>query len=289
MKKNIFVQGRELKNSDIEWIRHLIAKQKGWGRTRLSQEICRFWNWRNTKGLLKDMACRTMLLKLEKRELITLPPPKGKNNNGARFLKLAPVEFDQAPVDCDLKHLLPLKVALAQSTSELLLFNSILKHHHYLSYHTPVGQNMKYLVFSRHNQVLACLFFGSAAWKTTPRDNFIGWDADTRKRNLFLVANNMRFLIMPWVSVKNLASHILGAICRCINSDWQEKYGHPIHLLETFVETPRFKGCCYQAANWQCVGETTGRTRNDRFNKIKAPLKKIYLYPLNRRFRKYLN
>jgi hypothetical protein len=136
---------------------------------------------------------------------------------------------------------------------------------------------------------LACLLFGSAAWKTRPRDSFIDWTSATRKRNLHFITNNMRFLILPWVKVPHLASHILGRIAKRISSDWVEKYGHPIYLLETFVERDRFRGTSYRAANWMCVGHTRGRTRNDRDNSIRVPVKDIYLYPLCRDFRRYLN
>ncbi len=288
-EKDIAIQGRQLKTSDITWIKDLIVEHSDWNRTRISREICREWNWRNAKGVLKDMACRTMLLKLDRQGWITLPPPQVKNNNAARLSKLPLVELDQTPFDGKLKDLLPLKTMLVQSRSESLLFNSILKHHHYLSYRTPVGQNIKYLAFNRQDRVLACLLFGAAAWKTAARDSFIGWNIKIREKNLHLVVNNMRFLILPWFSVGNLASHILGLVSRRIGADWRHKYGHPIHLLETFVETPRFTGHCYRAANWQCVGETTGRTRNDRFKTIQTPVKKIYLYPLHQRFQHYLN
>jgi hypothetical protein len=147
---------------------------------------------------------------------------------------------------------------------------------------------MKYLVFDRKQNPLACLLFGSAAWKCAPRDDFIGWNVETRKANLHLVTNNMRFLILPWVRVPHLASHILGTVARHISSDWMKKYGHPIYLLETFVERDCFQGICYQAANWICVGQTKGRSRNGHPG-LKVPIKDIYLYPLTKRFREALS
>lgn len=289
MEKKMVIQGRQLETSDIGWIENLILEHSDWNRTRLSREICRMWDWRNAKGTLKDMACRTMLLKLDRRGWITLPPPQVKINNAARLSKLPEVKLDQTPFNGKLEELMPLKVKLVQSRSESLLFNSILKYHHYLSYRTPVGQNLKYLLFNSLGQVIACFLFGTAAWKTAARDSFIGWNIKTREKNLHLVANNVRFLILPWYSVGNLASHILGLVSRRIGADWRLKYGYPIYLLETFVETPRFTGHCYRAANWQCIGKTTGRTRNDRSRTIKTPVKKIYLYPLDQRFQYYLN
>ena len=151
-----------------------------------------------------------------------------------------------------------------------------------------VGENLKYMVYSAQDQLLACLLFGSSAWSCAPRDNFIGWDAKSRKLNLIYTTNNTRFLILPWVKIEHLASHVLGLVCKRIASDWQAKYGHRIYLLETFVEKSRFRGTCYKAANWTCVGQTTGRSRNDRYNKLKVPIKDIYLYPLSKNFEEVL-
>ena len=147
---------------------------------------------------------------------------------------------------------------------------------------------MKYLIFDREDRPLACLLFGSAAWKTLPRDEFIGWNVSARKANLNLITNNMRFLILPWVKVPHLASHILGKVARRISSDWIKRYSHPIYMLETFVEKERFHGTCYRAANWTWVGQTKGRSRNDRYTTLKVPIKDIYLYPLVKRFREAL-
>jgi hypothetical protein len=151
-----------------------------------------------------------------------------------------------------------------------------------------VGENLKYMVYSAQGQLLACLLFGSSAWSCASRDAFIGWNAKSRRANLIYTTNNTRFLILPWVKVEHLASHILGLICKRIASDWQTKYGHELYLLETFVEKSRFRGTCYKAANWVCVGQTKGRSRNDRYNKLKVPIKDIYLYPLSKNFREVL-
>jgi len=148
---------------------------------------------------------------------------------------------------------------------------------------------MKYMVFDKNGTPLACLLFGSAAWKCAPRDSYIGWNQRARETNINLVTNNTRFLILPWVKVPHLASHILGRVIRRISSDWVAKYGHPVYLLETFVEKERFSGICYRAANWVLVGQTTGRSRNDRYSTLKVPVKEIYLYPLTTRFREVLS
>ena len=169
------------------------------------------------------------------------------------------------------------------------LFDFLLFKYHYLSYKGSVGENLKYLVFDRFNRPLCCLLFGSSAWKVSCRDEFIGWYASTRQRNVNYISNNMRFLILPWVRVYNLAIHILAQICRRIRLDWGKKYGHEIYLLETFVERDRFLGTSYKTANWICVGQTAGRSRNDRYMSLKVPVKDVYVYPLMKDFRHHLN
>lgn len=282
------IQGRQVTSDDIELIRRLREENPSWHRTRLSRELCAQWNWCTLKGRPKDMACRTLLLKLERQGHITLPPRLTKAHNAVRHQSLQYVLHSTSPVCCDLKALLPLRICPVQSQSQDALFKSFLSLYHYLGYSGTVGEHMKYLVYDRQQTPLACLLFGSAAWKVAPRDRFIGWDAETRQRHLHLVTNNMRFLILPWVRVSHLASHLLGRIAKRIDRDWQQKYGHPIYLLETFVESNRFQGICYQAANWHCVGQTTGRTRNDRHRVIHVPVKDVYLYPLTKNFQEAL-
>jgi hypothetical protein len=169
---------------------------------------------------------------------------------------------------------------VAPDSAELRLFNGLLAHYHYLGHRNTVGENLRYLVRDRHGQPLACVLFGSAAWKCAARDRFLGWDAAQRQRNLQRLTNNTRFLVLPWVEVPHLASHVLGIIARRIRADWQAKYGHPVHALETFVDCSRFKGTCYRAANWRRLGQTQGRTRNDRGRRIRVAVKDVYLYPL---------
>ena len=168
------------------------------------------------------------------------------------------------------------------------MFRRLLQQYHYLGYSGPVGENLKYLVYDRQRRLLGCLLYGAAAWRVAGRDRFIGWDEDARQRGLSRIANNMRFLILPGVRVPHLASHLLALISRRISADWQARYGHPILLLETFVEQQRFTGTCYKAANWIPVGQTTGRTRNHNSTEPKAPIKSVWLYPLHRSFQKWL-
>ncbi|MDT3701273.1 MAG: DUF4338 domain-containing protein [Thermincola sp.] len=284
-------QRPEVTQKEIDLINRLISENPTWGRTKLSIELCRIWDWCHNDGRPKEISCRDLLRKLNGKGLITLPKkitdtgPKPGNKHQVKLML-----HDTTPVESRLKDLGSLQVVVIPNRSPLLLneFKSLLIQYHYLGFDLTAGENMKYMVYSRDGLLLACLLFGAAAWTCAQRDNFISWKADIRKTNLYLTTNNTRFLILPWVRVPHLASHTLGLISRRISSDWQEKYGHPVYLLETFVEKDRFKGTCYKAANWEYVGETTGRSRNDRYTKLRVPIKDIYLYPLSRDFREVL-
>jgi hypothetical protein len=289
------IQGRHLAVADLEQVRQLLAEHPDWSRRRLSQHLATFWNWRNPVGQLKDMAARTLLLKLEQRGWIVLPARRQVPSNRMRHKRMqTPQELVlESPLLADLGTLLPLaisEVSTAAGTSPRALFESLLHRHHYLSYRSPVGENLQYLVSDRQGRPLACVLFGAAAWQCADRDAYIGWDAATRGQGLALIANNSRFLIAPWVSVPSLASHLLSHIARRLSRDWQRKYGHPIYLLETFVQRDRFTGCCYRAANWRHVGQTKGRSRQNRPDgrPYRLPIKDVYLYPLHPRFRQRL-
>jgi len=288
MNKTTVIQGRKIAPEDIELIKKLIDTNPSWGRTRLSKELCILWDHRSANGSLKDMSCRNLLLKLQKQKLLTLPAPKKKANNDKRNSYTRPVLHSSLPVQARLKDLLPIQIKPVEDRSELGLFKCFLSLYHYLGFSGTVGENLKYMVYDSSGRPLACLLFGSAAWACRPRDGFIGWDREKRSKNLSLTTSNTRFLILPWVSVKYLASHILSKVCQRIKDDWEHKYGHPLYLLETFVERDRFAGTCYKASNWIRVGETKGRSRNDRYSTLKVPVKDIYLYPLTKRFRKVL-
>lgn len=292
MQESMVVQGRRLTPADISHILQIIQGHPFWHRTQISRTLCEFWNWRKENGQLKDMACRTLLLKLERSGHIVLPRRRREAANHARGSTRADADLfmDQTdPIVCDLKSLLPLNIELVGGQSEShRLFNHLLSRHHYLGFKTTVGENIKYLVRDCKRRVLSCLLFGSAAWKTLPRDLFIGWDHLTRQRNINQITNNVRFLILPWIRAPHLASHILGRILSRIQEDWIHKYGRSIYLLETFVDRERFRGTCYQAANWICLGQTKGRTRNDRHTSIQVPIKDVYVYPLTKDFREKL-
>jgi hypothetical protein len=289
MTEGMVMQGREVTAADVELIRALLAAHPARGRTPLSEELCRRWDWRNARGQLKDMACRTLLLKLERAGHIRLPPRLRPSSNGLRNRRPPVAAPACEPIRGALRDLLPLSVGVvAPGSDDARLFNGLLAHEHYLGHRNTVGENLRYLVRDRHDHPVACALFGSAAWKCADRDAFLGWDRATRERNLQRLTNNTRFLIPGWVQVPHLASHVLGLIARRIRADWQVKYGHPVHALETFVDRSRFKGTCYRAANWMRLGQTQGRTRNDRAHRIRAAVKDVYLYPLGADVRREL-
>lgn len=287
--KTIRVQGRTLEPDHLRQIRLLLAENPAWGRSQLSRALCQLWNWTDPAGKHKDMACRTMLLKLEAMELITLPPRR-KNGRGSRrhieddFLLEPP-----SPLEASFGDITPVCLLDACASAEnSRLFASLISSHHYLGFR-DVGRNMKYIAFDRHGNPVGCLLFGSAAWKARPRDLYIGWDPLVRQRNLHLLVNNTRFLIPPWVRVPHLASHLLARAAARLPGDWMERYGYRPAMLETFVDRSRFAGTCYRAANWICVGQTQGRSRQDRHNCLIVPVKDIYLHPLTKDFRQCLN
>ncbi len=283
MEKEIRIQGRDLNSNDIQLINDLIENNPALSRRQLSIKLCEKWNWRNAKGLLKDMASRSLMLKLEQRNLIQLPPRRQVPSNRMSQKEIFYVAHDKIPIEIPLKESVPLKIINVHDDREYdNLFSCLMNLYHYLGYKSSVGENMKYIVLDRHGRVLALALFGSAAWSVEKRDRFIGWTTQIRENSLQLITNNTRFLILPWVKIKYLASHILSQIGKRIAGDWITRYGHSVHLLETFVDKEKFQGTCYQAANWIKVGETKGRSRNDRYKKLKVSHKDIYLYPLTR-------
>lgn len=271
-------------------MRQWIADHPQWSRKRLSRELCQLWDWRNGRGQLKDFAARTFLEKLAARGLLVLPPlqwqrshPRPKPDGTVL------IDWPTRPISEPLRNLQPLQwMVPSAGAPEVKRFDGYVRAYHYLGLRV-VGQNLKYLVRDQQDRDLACLLFGAAAWRTTARDQFVGWDQTQRAAGLHHLTNNTRYLILPWVRVDGLASHLLSQAARRLSQDWQKKYGHPIYLLESFVEPGRFRGTCYRAANWLCVGQTRGRGRQGP-NPLKpsAPRKDIYLYPLTRHFRRHL-
>lgn len=277
---HVHVQGRDISAGDIALIKDLTNSNPNWSRTRLSRELCLCWNWRNAAGHLKDMSCRILLRKLEKMGYVELPVGIHSGNNGNRNKIVESVLHSKESISVELKELFPLQIRVVAEGYDLKLFKYFISTHHYLGWSAPVGEHLKYFVLDNQSRPLACLVFGAAAWKIEPRDSFIGWCPRDRKRNLSFIANNNRFLILPWVKVKCLASHILGLISRRISNDWKQKYNHVLGMLETFVEDNRFLGTCYKASNWIYLGKTRGRGRNDVKNEYKLPIKSIWVYVL---------
>jgi hypothetical protein len=284
MKTEAEFQVTKITEYHIQTVRRLLSDNPSWSRSRLSRELCQIWNWRFPAGQVKDMACRDLLLKLEQQGRIILPRRRSEAFVRGGNISIREVPHDTNVIAGKLKDLLPLRTEVIEpGNPSWSLFKYLLCRYHYLGYSGTVGENMKYLVFDNGNRPLACLLFGSAAWSCAVRDDFIGWDKEARINHLHLLSNNTRFLILPWVKIPHLASHLLGLITRRIKRDWQAKYGHDLFLLETFVETDRFQGTCYKAANWRYAGLTKGRGRNDRSNRMHLPVKAVYLYPLAKR------
>jgi hypothetical protein len=251
VNETLVVQGRRLEPADIARIRRLIAANPGWSRRRLSESLAAEWDWRNGRGRLKDMAARSLLVKLHERGLIRLPARRQVPSNRMAARQIQRRLWNRTPVAGTLHSLGSLSVATGR--------------------------------------LLGCLLFGSAAWKCRARDEFIGWTQKQREQNLHLITNNTRFLILPWVRIPHLASWILGQVLRRLSDDWESKYGHRIVLVETFVERDRFAGTSYKAANWIRLGATTGRSRQDRQHNLQVSVKDVYLYPSCHEFRRELS
>lgn len=281
-------RGRVIRKSDIAMIRALIEEHPTASRRRLSQKLCVEWNWIQPNGALCDMLCRGLMLALERAGYLNLPPVKWRPANPL-VVRSRPewMDIDTTPIRCSLKELGPLEFRSVRRTPDERLFNSLIEHHHYLSYAHPVGEQLKYMVFAGLRPV-ACLAWSSAARHLGPRDRFIGWSPEARRRNIRFLAYNSRYLLLPWVQVKFLASHILGRMATLVPRDWQRIYGHPVYYLETFIDPKRSRGTCYRAANWIVLGLTTGRGKADMSNRPNRSLKQVLAYPLDRRFRRLL-
>lgn len=288
----IHVQGRLLSGDDLAAVRALIAQHPDWHRTALSRHLCELWNWRNGAGRLKDMAARTLLLKLHTRGLIELPPPRTRT--GRPRAQSPPLWQPQllawtpTPIDSPLESLQPVSLTLAHTTQLRRRAGQLLAQYHYLGFNGAVGENVQYLALDVRGRELAVMVFGAAAWKVAVRDQFIGWSVERRQQHLGAIANQQRFLILPWVQVAHLASHLLALATRRLSVDWQARYGHRLWLVETFVEVDRFAGTAYKAAGWLHLGQTTGRTRQDRQRTLHSPLKSVWVRPLHSAFRQRL-
>jgi hypothetical protein len=260
-------RGRSISVSDIALIKNVIEAHPERSRRFISQEVCRRWNWRQTNGALKDMICRSLLLLLESKGSIKLPPRKSTPPNPLANRKKPPkIPVAQTLVEGSLRKLCPINLKQVRRTPIEKLFNSLISEYHYLGYTQPVGEHLKYIAFS-NDRPIACLAWSSAPWYIGCRDRFIGWSSEVRQKNLSLIINNTRFLVLPWVEVSHLASHLLALNRRRLYQDWQRIYHHPVYLLETFVDTERYRGTVYKADNWIYVGKTTGLGKLSKSNK----------------------
>ncbi len=281
-------RSRTITAQDILFIRELIEAHPGDNRRTLSKRLCEAWQWKQANGALRDMVCRGLMLMLERAGEIALPPVSYVRHNPlAHRARPAPVLLDRTPVECRLDDLQPLDFQLVRRTPDETLFNSLMEEHHYLGYEQPVGEHLKYVVWAQ-GRPAACVAWSSAPRHLGSRDRYIGWSAEARRRNIRFIAYNTRFLILPWVRVEHLASHLLGRMAARISADWNRAYGHPLYFVETFVDPERFRGTCYRAANWVLLGKTTGRGKDSRSWQPTRSLKEVLGYPLIRRFRERL-
>jgi len=279
---------RAVTESDVAFIRKLVGEHPTASRRALSKQLCEAWNWVQPNGTLRDMVCRGLMLHLHRQGLIELPPVNYVRRNPlVERRRPAVIQVDTMPLNTSLGEIRPLEFRQVRRTPEESLFNSLLDQNHYLNYTQPVGEHLKYLVYAR-GRPIACLAWSSSPRHLGSRDRFIGWSMQARRTNIRLLAYNSRFLILPWVQVDHLASHILSRIAKRISRDWERLYGHPIYFLETFVDPDRFRGTCYRAANWVALGLTTGRGKNDQTHRPNRSIKVVLGYPLTRRFRQLL-
>jgi hypothetical protein len=286
--EEIRYRGRTVTEADIDCIRTLIAANPSMSRCALSKELCRRWDWRQDNGALRDMVCRGMLLTLHRAGRIELPASRWINRPPiVPRRKPESISIDQTPFEAPLSSIRPLQFRQVRRTPEERLFNSLLEQHHYLGYTQPVGEHLKFMVYAADRPV-ACVAWSSAARHLGARDRYIGWSSVARRRNIRFIAYNPRYLIMPWVRVPHLASHVLGWMARNLSKEWERVYQHPVYFLETFVDVGLYRGTCYRAANWVSMGITTGRGKNDLTHKANRPVKEVLGLPLVRRFRELL-
>jgi len=283
-------RGQEIDGEQLAFLREFIRTHSTSSRWKLSRQLCEALGWKQANGALRDMVCRGMLLMLERAGEIELPPMRRHIRGQCRTGRPRPeaVLIDTAPLAMPLKSLGPIEIQAVRRTADEPLFNSLMEQYHYLSYEQPVGEHLKYVCWAQGRPV-ACLAWSSAPRHLGSRDRYIGWSAEARRRNIRFIAYNTRFLILPWVRVLHLASHILGKVTKGLSHDWQRMYGHPVYFAETFIDPGRFRGTCYRAANWQLLGLTTGRGKDDQTNQPNRPVKEVLGLALTPRFRQFLS
>jgi Domain of unknown function (DUF4338) len=282
-------RGRVVTAQDLVFIQELIAQHPDLSRRGLSAQLCQAWQWKQANGALCDMVCRGLLLMLHRAGEIELPPVRQISLNPfVRRARPAPMPIDKTPLTGALRELQPIAIQQVRRTADEPLFNSLIEHHHYLGYEQPVGEHLKYLIWA-HGRPIACLAWSSPPRHLGSRDRYIGWSTQARRRNISLVAYNTRFVILPWIRVPHLASHILGRVANRLSRDWERVYGHPVYFAETFIDRGRFRGTCYRAANWRFLGLTTGRGKASTSKRPNRSIKEVLGYPLTPGFRELLN
>lgn len=282
-------RGKTYSQKDIFFIRQLVADNPNDSRWALSRKLCIAWNWIQRNGALRDQVCRSFMLELDRASYIKLPPQKSKPFNYLANRRKPPkINIDQKLIETNLTDVkLYLSVCEVHRGNQEKVCNSLIEQFHYLGYCQPVGEQLKYIVYFK-DRPISCMTWSSAPRHIGCRDQFIGWNKSEREKNLHYIIYNSRFLILPWVKIKFLASHILSLIVKQISIDWNNRYHHPVYYLETFIDKERFSGTCYKASNWIYVGDTTGRGKNDQTNKVNRSIKSVYGYPLTENFREKL-
>jgi hypothetical protein len=285
-------RGRRVTAADLEFIRQLMAAHPHASRRQLSARLCQAWNWIQPNGQLRDMVCRSFMLRLHRLGLIELPAKRQSPPNNVLARRQRPMTgtlgLERRPLEMSLSALGGVEIRPVRRTPAEPLFGCLMQDYHYLGYRQPVGEHLKYLVYAQ-GQPVAALAWSSSSPHVRHRDQFLGWTRQQCRQHIHLIAYNTRFLILPWVRVPHLASHLLGRIAQRISGDWQHLYGHRIYLLETFVDPERFRGTCYRGANWLYLGLTTGRGKNDRTNQANRSRKEHWVYPLTKNYRRHLN
>lgn len=281
--------GREFTEEEIEDIKYIVQTFSKFTRAELANTVCENLDWVDAKGKNKSRSALELLEKLERWGEIILPAKKGRG--GGKRKEIVFTEATAAPQDIvftDLGEIEPVQVEPVLEQMQARLWNEYIARYHYLGYKVPFGAHQKYFIVSGSGVKLGCILFAAAAWALTARDNWIGWTEEDRSRRLNLIVNNTRFLIFPWVQVKNLASRSLSLVSKRVRKDWLDRYGYEPVIMETFVDTERYRGTCYRAANWIYLGETAGRGRMDRYSKRTLSIKQVYMYPLVKDFREHL-
>lgn len=278
--------GKIWSTEELRQVRDLIASRPEANRADLSRLVCEALHWYRPNGKVKEMSCRVAMLRMRRDGLIELPAPTSHRPGQYKIVE-TPDGDPKPDIVCNLREFRDLTVQIVTRGPKLRRWNEFVGRYHYLGYKMLPGSQIRYFIMDGE-RVLGAMGFGAAAWKAAPRDNFIGWTHEERERGLNLIVGQSRFLILPWVHCKNLASKTLAMVTKRLPSDWEELYGFKPVLLETFVDITRFRGTCYKASNWINVGNTQGRGKLDRYSEFSQSVKSIWCFPLTRDFRQRL-